>query len=131
MTKLDELKAKQVELRQQIRTESEAWLKEEARAMFDRHPEWESFSWQQYTPHFNDGDECVFSAHIDHDSVKINGVGEWDGDDYKEESTKAKYKEVAAFLRQIDEPTYKEMFGDHCQVTVRRNGITVEEYSHD
>jgi hypothetical protein len=30
--------------------------------VFEKYPEIKSFSWNQYTPYFNDGDECLFSV---------------------------------------------------------------------
>jgi hypothetical protein len=37
-------------------------FKQGATALFEAHPALESFGWTQYTPYFNDGDECVFGA---------------------------------------------------------------------
>jgi hypothetical protein len=45
--------------------------------LFEKHPKIESFSWTQYTPYFNDGDECVFSTNFDY-SLEINGENEDD-----------------------------------------------------
>lgn len=43
-----------------------------------------SISWNQYTPYFNDGDECTFSVHADLDySLKLNGSS---FEDYEEEN---------------------------------------------
>jgi hypothetical protein len=39
---------------------------------------------------------------------------------------------VLEFLARFDEDDYEEMFGDHVEVTVTRDGVTVDEYtSHD
>jgi hypothetical protein len=40
------------------------------RVLFKEHPDLESFSWTQYTPHWNDGDEISFEANIEY--VYIN-----------------------------------------------------------
>jgi hypothetical protein len=42
--------------------------------LFENFPKLESFSWLQYTPHWNDGDECNFSASTDY--IEINGEEE-------------------------------------------------------
>lgn len=50
---------------------TEKYFKEGIKLIFVNHPQLESFSWRQYTPHWNDGDECSFSAHTDY--LTING----------------------------------------------------------
>jgi len=45
--------------------------------LFEDHEELQSFRWDQYTPHWNDGDECEFSCYFD--SLMINDET---GDDY-------------------------------------------------
>lgn len=41
-------------------------------ALFEKHPRLKSVAWAQYTPYFNDGDECVFRAHTS--DCYINGT---------------------------------------------------------
>ncbi len=126
MTKLEALKEKHAELRKQIVEESKAFFKEESRVLFDKYPAMESFSWRQYTPHFNDGDACVFNVYSD---AEINGVDEYDDDEKKlPEKT---YHAVSKFVDAIDSDTMKEMFGDHVKVIATRDGVTIEEYEHD
>lgn len=50
--------------------QGEKLFKEAVRELFKEHPKLQSFSWDEYTPHFNDGDECVFSVYFD--SLRIN-----------------------------------------------------------
>lgn len=42
--------------------------------LFRDNPSLAQLSWRQYTPYFNDGDECVF--HVDEYSLQINGFNE-------------------------------------------------------
>lgn len=49
---------------------------EGVREIFKKFKDLESFSWTEYTPHWNDGDACEFNVHID--SLAINE--ECDGD---------------------------------------------------
>lgn len=42
--------------------------------LFDEHPDLKSFSWNEYAPHWNDGDECVFGVYWD--SLSVNGEEE-------------------------------------------------------
>lgn len=106
---------------------------EGAKILFDANPTLESFGWEQYTPYFNDGDECTFSAHTDEPNV--NGR---DGYDFygEEPETKASKKLQGIvyrdFLKHFDDESLKELFGDHTRVTVKRDGeIETDGYDHD
>lgn len=116
------------------------------KGLFESHPEMEEFSWTQYTPYFNDGDTCEFSANTDQESIDINGEDgyeiaseeEWKGGEFtplppdKISPLLPAQKAVAEFLSLFDEDDCKSMFGDHAKVVVYRDGkIDVEEYSHD
>lgn len=138
---LEQLKAKHLE-------RSKVMFTTVSKAVFDKHPALESFRWTQYTPYFNDGDECTFSANID--DPYINGKDSYDDEssstkyekndqgeyvdvpnpDYKPEIAAAR-KDVTEFLSNIDESVLRDMFGDHKEVTVTRNGTEVEDYEHD
>jgi hypothetical protein len=41
-----------------------------------------SISWNQYTPYFNDGDECTFSVH--NDDIYVNGEDLYDMEGYEQ-----------------------------------------------
>jgi len=98
-----------------------------AKAVFDLHPELTKFSWTQYTPYFNDGDECVFGAHIDYPYLNDEEEEIWGDEHPLLEANKS----VVSFLSEFDEDDYKEMFGDHCRVTVTRESIEVDGYEHE
>ena len=111
----------------------------------------ESFTWQQYTPYFNDGDACVFGVYAD--EPKINGFDAYEapdrvtylwGDKLTALSTEERaeyerkyaeysepYRKVARFVISWETEDLLFMFGDHVEVTVSRDGIEVEDYSHD
>lgn len=44
----------------------ESLFKEAVKEIFKTHKDLKSISWTQYTPHWNDGDECVFSCHVEY-----------------------------------------------------------------
>ena len=127
-----------------------------------------SVGWIQYTPYFNDGDECVFSTNFDLDyGLRINGdpieeqneplfgcslyaLKKYGTDDYAswierypedaiKESSKEKdlqlysiVKEFHDVLSSIDESFYKDLFGDHVEVTIKSDGtVDTNEYNHD
>jgi hypothetical protein len=125
--------------------------------IFEKHPKVESFGWSQYTPYFNDGDTCTFSANVDY--ISINGEyvddskwvnettvvdwGTWNRDlriyegrvevpnlDYDSELSKGA-DEITEFLRNFDNDFYITRFGDHAEITVSKDGVDVDEYEHD
>jgi hypothetical protein len=121
---------------------------------------YESFSWHQYTPYFNDGDACVFRVNSDY--PLINGIDEYgyreDDDEGEVEDrslglppmpdytlrqenpeeyerqralAEAPFNRVREFLRQWSEEDMLFMFGDHAQITVTADGVEVNDYEHD
>lgn len=125
--------------------------------IFDKYPTLESFGWSQYTPYFNDGDTCIFSANTDY--LNINGEyvdesnwsqktkvidwGTWnsqlrkyegrveeDNDDYDPILSDAT-TEIIDFLGQFDNDFYLSKFGDHAEVTVTKDGVDISDYDHD
>ena len=135
MTKYTEAKKKmKAALEQANAIVKEAFL-EASNEVFNKYPNIESFSWTQYTPYFNDGDECTFSAQTQYpqltftDGTEIDidyGSGDVDAEDVVEEIAAVK-----TFLAQFDESDYEEMFGDHVLVVVSRKGAKIKGYDHD
>lgn len=123
------------------------------------HPKVVDFGWAQYTPYFNDGDTCEFSvggpwlrtiddidpddddfSHYDYEIEFHPTLGSrvWDSEARKLVTTKPKYPDVAELVNKlldIQNGCYENdllnTFGDHAMITVTKNGITVDEYSHD
>lgn len=117
------------------------------------------FGWKQYTPYFNDGDPCVFSAYgawfsteedkdrdPDDDELTIDyhpvlGPKRWDSQLGTHVQVKqlpeitAIYETCKALSDAIEggefDDVLLEAFGDHAEVTVSSAGITVEFYQHD
>jgi len=137
-----EIHKKMAEMREQLKTIGEKLFKEGAQDFFDAFPEAGSFSWTQYTPYFNDGDECVFSVHDYFDVTNTNGDLLWEdldawGAEYSRKQGKELTREqeasevLSTLVGGIDDDTMKALFGDHVRVTVTREGIDIEEYDHD
>lgn len=127
--------------------------------VFRAHPEITGFKWRQFTPYFNDGDECVFSVDSDYPSLKLNVQHPFystqveealDSDEflsgyelefYKtphhawQETYRPAWEAVKDFVRGFDDDDMKSMFGDHIEVTVSFDGSSVststEECNHD
>ncbi len=104
-------------------------FKKAAKSLFDENEGLVSFSWTQYTPYFNDGDECIFRTGCE--DADINGEDPWDQDEENKEKFKALQDKVVPFLSVFDDDDFKTMFGDHCKVTVTPTKIEVEGYEHD
>jgi hypothetical protein len=127
-------------------------LKEMAAEFFAENPHVVSINWNQYTPYFNDGDVCTFSANIDYPRFTFHAVdgteltycagagsfvspdGEYDyegGTQYEKETAKVE-KSVVKFLKNFAEDDLKEMFGDGIEITLYRKGkISTTDYEHD
>lgn len=124
---------------------------------FNEFPEVKSFAWNQYTPYFNDGSPCVFSANTDYlsvngecaedsdwyDPVEVKSWGTWNASTRKYEGRvevpNTKYNErlskatdvLKDFLSSFDDNFYVSKFGDHVEVVVTPGGIETEDYEHD
>jgi hypothetical protein len=121
---IEEFKKKEEELVNFIRGNFGQACKE----FFDTHPTLESFAWKQYTVYFNDGDECYFSARCDGERIGINNKR------YKEqtEDDRITADEVSHFLYSIGDDMLEKIFGDHKEIIVTKDGVTIEIYTdHD
>lgn len=161
---------KKQELCEKLRVEFPQLIK----PILDRSIRINSITWNQYTPYFMDGNECVFSTNIKY--MRVNDEDddiqdcEWLSESiYKtleneEELKQAEelharkgyrsgveigrggyipnpkrdeleynvVKDLQEILTSIDDQFYKDLFGDHVEVTVYRDGrIEVSEYDHE
>lgn len=109
------------------------------RPVFDTHIGVDEFSWDQYSPYFNDGDECVFSVRADSDyALKVNGVSV---DDYEDDPNSFEITPEGAWqaaemasdiIYSLPEDFLREMFGNHVTVAVHRDGkMVTKECDHD
>jgi hypothetical protein len=93
-----------------------------SRALFDQHPDLQSFGWEQkceWTPHWEHDEFMVY-----YDSPSINGF-DW-AEYYLGEARDLERKlkpHVEAFLSRFGEEDMEEMFGDDVCVTVHRDGM--------
>ena len=143
MTKLAQLKAKRDSLNAEMLAASKEAFNETAKSLFEKYLKLESFSWRQYTPYFNDGDECTFSAHTDSFDLVWGGKELEDVDEYtfistytdeeikKDVELKSFTKDIQAMFENLDDDMLKEMFGDHVKITAKKDEVQIDEYSHD
>jgi TRAP-type C4-dicarboxylate transport system substrate-binding protein len=128
---------KRKELTEQLKKDFPALLA----PLFEKYPSVKNVRWTQYTPYFNDGDPCEFSTNASWADLNYNNnEDEDDEDDDDTEKVEAEEIEVPEeaedefreVLSSIDDSFYKDLFGDHVEVTVLRDGtINIEEYEHD
>lgn len=110
---------------------------ESAAVLFTENPTLKSFDWRQYTPYFNDGDPCEFSAYIDEPGINgVDGDNIYDFGDYNKYQSNVELvplqKAVRDFLAIFSEDDLEVLFGDGVTVTVRADGsIDVDDYDHD
>jgi hypothetical protein len=146
MQRFNELQQERRVLEARMRELAKGAFSEAAAELFASHPNLLGFGWRQYTPYFNDGDACTFSAHTDYPTVWYRDA---DGNEVESDENarwtiqwRAKQGQanpvldplalaVIEFLERFGDDTYEDLFGDHCEVRVRPTGTTVEPYDHD
>jgi hypothetical protein len=151
-------------LRNEYLEKSKQAFADGTKALFEKHPLLEWFSWHQYTGYFCDGDPCYFSVYSDPESMELafdekhflqewhageeddegNAVLTWydtyNWDDTARERVPvpgmepvvAAYNDASEFVSAFDEELLKDMFGDHVEVAVMRDGgVKIVSYEHD
>ena len=125
------------------------------KAFFDTHPEVKTIHWTQYSPHFNDGEECVFSVHepyfttTEHNDLtdrscawgEEDGTIEtrrWDGELERyvdidvDPSLIADMTKMSRIIQSdANEDVMAAMFGNHVWVKAHRGGFVVDDFDHD
>lgn len=62
-TAIKELNAERQALEQKYQSKMQEYMKGLTKKFFEENPQITAFTWTQYTPYFNDGEECTFSRH--------------------------------------------------------------------
>lgn len=122
-------------------------FKEATRAFFETNPTIQAVVWAQYTPHFNDGEECIFSVNTpifvreNFDEEELLNPYEYEDDEtYKSLSFWCAPKnndpvELNCYqfsqLIEGNDELMEIVFGDHQAVYLTRDKVISEEYSHD
>lgn len=117
-----EFEAKKTKLITQLKEEFPKLLA----PLFEKHPVVKFINWRQYTPFFNDGDVCEFGRY----EISINDQMWYDQKDGTAESLA--HDDFESVMSTIPNEMYQDIFGDHCEVFIYRDGtIKVEAYDHD
>jgi hypothetical protein len=152
MSSFDKLKDEQRELQKKFQEASQSLLKEGIKSFFEMNPGVAAIKWAQYTPYFNDGDECVFNVYdvnftnaTGDDLDDVSTWGEYEGENEsvwceshvhnlkdKEGVDAGSCEAFAGLIGSYDmRDVMQEMFGDHISVTITRDGIDVDDYEHE
>lgn len=126
----------------------------------EKYPQIKYIQWQQYTPYFNDGEECVFHVYdlhaftehedecdyegsfpiydfyfersSDHHNTELDAlINVFDCDDETLKTINSEFESISEAFEKIPEDIMRDLFGDHSQVTVTTKGISTEEYDHE
>lgn len=147
MSNLVELMAAVSAKREELTSQVQAVLKEGLQQFMREQSEIKALVWVQYTPYFNDGEECTFAMHdiyytVD-PAVNLENIprGAFYGDDdnwypqYRKKTPLS--KETADGFAALSKALHaaqddlKLALGDHVQVIVTAEGIDVQEFEHD
>lgn len=148
--RIEKMQKKVQEIQEEARVEGEKCFREAIAFLFEENQDLESFSWTQYTPHFNDGDACTFSANTEYFYInddedecdewsinyEIENLKKSKSSDKEEklkelEAKKDLSKKIAEVLTSFDDDLYEHLFGDGVKVTVYKDRIETDEYDHD
>lgn len=129
--------------RTSFREKAISLIKEEIKDIFEK-TRIKAIYWVQYTPYFNDGDECVFG--IREILVSTNPDSDFSSYEESEEVYDGFYLNSKVFLsyeiemvdnlvKILQEEDIQEVlkfaFGDHVSVIATKEGISIEDYCHD
>lgn len=119
--------------------------------IFNKYPRINTIYWAQYTPYFNDGEECVFSVndvhftsknwkdvHRPYDDDECFEVTVWNNeknkftmrDDVSEEMFDD-MKKITKLLQGDLEDHLRLAYDDHVFVRVHRNATEITEHDHE
>lgn len=144
---LDQFKKEQNKLSAALEKHSRAMLVDEFKSFFEANPNVTEVAWSQYTPYFNDGDECVFSRHdfsvagdLSNDLKKSDSnYADYDigGKEYYSEWSMSDRSPLKKSLKELErtfsgtDDVFRAAFGDHVEVVATRTGFKVEECEHE
>lgn len=142
------------ELQQEIKSVGQSSIKEMFVELFKQFPSVQDVQWTQYTPHFNDGDPCVFRVNdpeVRFTEGTVIALKHEEGRSYPEEDEYADddthydtwsfrvqqkpiadaVNEIYTVFQEIDQ-VMQAVFGDGVVVKVFRDGdVEINEYDHD
>lgn len=136
LEKLIKIRAEIEKLQQESQGEVRSVFNNECSKLFSQYPDLISFGWSQFTPYFNDGDKCEFSAStyaealsVHYKEMEIDFFGDIPVD--KAGELASVVKDIEKALNYFNYDDFLFMFGDHVAVKVTRTGVETTDYCHD
>lgn len=136
-----EIRARQHALVQEMQAIAKTAFTDASATIFANHPTLQWYSWTQYTPYFNDGEECVFRVNRYYQIGFVDGTEDSDCEGYYarykikngEELTETDKIGLAidTLMREFSDDDFRTMFGNHVRVTVDRTTGTVVDDCED
>lgn len=155
---LKSLSDAQAGLRKRFQAEGREAVHAACKEFFDKHERAGAIKWEQYAPHFNDGEPCIFSVHypelailtddIIQENAELTEEGEelsddfWVDEDFYSEyeldsiegfdnikEMLKDFEDLAGLIYNNDE-LMQLVFGDDCAVVITRNSVFVDEDIH-
>lgn len=144
-------------IKERYQEEGKAEIQNTLQLFFKEFPEIKKIAWTQFTPYFNDGDECVFSVNDimflnDEYEIGDKATGyDWRGNlvenleigsmyDFDEvcmSHCKTNSPELQEGIKQLKslmnthEDILKELFGDHVEVHITADSVRIDDYDHE
>lgn len=151
VTDLNDSAAELLTMKQEMQAKMKAQLVHIVKNFFNVVPKMKAITWVQYSPYFNDGDECIFhvrsvsvlnfepeyfSRYYEDDLSQENKeaivVGEYSN--FNEQLLSAEElkacKAVQDFISN-NEDLMHDLYDNHASVILTANGAKVDEYDHD
>jgi len=111
-------------MRVEMANKGKVFFTEHFSPLFDLHSDVHYFRWTQYTPYFNDGDECVFRSHHRDGECYTSNEEELD---YEHPA----HKEFRKHFPELDDDDMEAIFGDHVEVRIYKDHVEVDKCDHD
>lgn len=140
-----------LKMKEEMQAKMKAQLDATVKNFFKVVPKMKAITWVQYSPYFNDGDECIF--HVRSVSV-LNFVPKYfsryyqddlaednrhtiilsDYDNVNEDLLSAEEIEACTAIQNFisnNEDFMYDLYGNHVSIRITENGAEVSDYDHD
>lgn len=146
------------QMKEEVQNLAQEEFKKSMREIFILIPSLKAIAWTQYSPHFNDGDECVFGVNSvaalsfipsrtaydyeellqemdeDDEGIPENAYAISDYSSFNENALNknelAAIKNVLNFI-ETNEELMQDLYGNHVEVIFSQDDLQVNDYDHD
>lgn len=148
-TRMAETQEKIKALQEEMQNTMEKEFNNSVKEIFRLVPRLKAFAWTQYSPYFNDGDECVFSVRqvnalsfvpeyanysyeIEDEDTNDFIIADYDGANEHSLTNEERnaIQEVIDFIEGNDD-LMEDLYGNHSAVILTEDGAKVSSYEHD